>query len=475
MVSVTNKQYFISSVRHSLSDMREIIFRDNLYVYIGDSLTCREEQDKNGKDYLILGDAYCSGEYCSVEDAVRDFCGSEINDLVYRWTGRWIIIAEDEIQIDACGLMQAFYGADNDGWFISSSLAVISKITKLHISGEVDNYGVNWQLLPLTLIDNVKSLFCTQRIKYAGLKMEVVPNLWVKDLTRLTTDEKVEILTGNLKTALSNIQKYSGRDIWIALTAGKDSRLVLAAAIDAKVKFQTYNSEHSSISRSDIHLPDKIASDYDFTHRHIRVKRKSTFKGREYLHFNGGNSKGADLEFYANGQHDCIPSNAIVIRGAIFEAGQRFGRTILSGNIDHFYLEYTKYYAQSFEHPKQRQALNMWIQNAIDCPIKFLDIRDRFYLEQRVGGWAASIEQSLGINRWNSLQLANNREILSVLLSASEEERNDTLLAYDSIRILEEGLLKYGVNEPHICDTVKYYIRKLLSFPKFFMYFKMKY
>lgn len=475
MLPVANRQYFISPVRYSITDMHEIVFGEGLYVYIGEGLDYIQSRDRNGKDYLILGDVYCSETNLSVEDAVSDYDGSGINDLVYKWTGRWIVIGEDEVQIDACGLMQAFYGEHNNNWFVSSSLALINAVTELQIGGEVDNDGINWQLLPLTLIDGVKSLICTQKIRYTLSDLVVLPNLWVKDLSALTTDAKVEILTGNLKATLCNVQKFSGRDIWIALTAGKDSRLVLAAAISAGIKFQTYTAEHSNISHSDVKLPGKIAKHYGFTHRFIRAKKKSDLKAREYLDFNGGNSKGADLEFYANGQFDCIPSDAIVIRGGIFEAGQRFGRTILTDEINHLKEDYTKYYNKSFECARQTDALDLWIQNAIEYPISFMDIRDRLYLEQRVGGWVASIEQALGINKWTSLQLANNRENLSVLLSASEEERGHTLLAYSSIEKLEKGLLDYGVNERNMYDVIKYYTKILLNPQKIVRYLKMRF
>lgn len=472
MISVSYKQYYISPRRISLTGMIEISWKD-VYVYVGDDLEINIYVDSVGRKYLVLGDVYSSSSFCSIKEIVSKFNGSDIIEMVETWTGRWLLIGEDEILADACALMPVFYSDDKD-WFISSSLALICGQRQLKISNEVSDEGVTWQILPYSLLDGICTLFCTQKIQFAKLGINIKSSLWIKDYSSLSLDDKVNKLTTHLKTSLSNIESYSNRKIWVALTAGKDSRLVLAAAVNSGVHFNAFTLHHNGISYEDKTLPRKIVRSYDVFYNYIKSKRRSKQKEKEYLIFNSYNSKGADLQFYSRGQDDLIPDDAIVIRGGIFEAGQTFGRSILNNNIDSFYDDYTHYYSESFTSRKQQLALSEWLQYAKDFPIDFIDIRDRFYIEQRVGGWVAALEQALSINKWNSIQLANNREVISILLSATAEEREKLLLTNNSIRVLDNRLLNYSINKHHIIDDVKYYIRKLFQYRALLSYLRRK-
>lgn len=459
-VNISYRQYFISSIRYDIPNMLEIKWQ-GIYVYLGNGLDYDTVKDARDRKYLILGDVFTSSFPKTVEEEISIYDGDDINDLVNRWTGRWIIIGQDEIQIDACGLMQAFYYS-SDTWFISSSLSLIKELSDMKFDYEVCDDGLNWRLLPYTLIRDVKSLICTQKIKFSKDCINVLFNPWIQCYDHLSTEAKVNILTNELTNTFKSIYRYSRREIWIALTGGKDSRLVLASAKNAEVPFSTYNSYHSSISSADIRVPIQLARKYGFTHHRFKPGAWSSEKESEYLYFNGGNSKGADWRFFSNGQHDLIPSDAVVIRGGIFEAGQNFARTILTDRIDDMYDQYTNYYNAYFDE-RQSESLKLWLDYIRQHPIPFIDFRDRLYIEQRVGGWVASIEQALTINKWHAIQIANNRLIVSVLLSANSLERKELALSFDAIRSIDKTLMEFTVNKQTVFDKIKYYSRFLLS------------
>lgn len=463
MIDITEKQYLISNHKIKVAFKNEIKLSCGAYLYTGADIKISCCRDLKNREYIIVGNAFnVDTPEKSVEDSVADFKGDNINDLVYTWTGRWIIISGNKIQIDAAGGMSAFY-TTSQNWCISSSLALISVVTGKKVVDRVQKFGINWQILPYTILDGVKALLCTQTIEIENDALKIKYNPWVQNYTELSTEEKVKKISNCLKNGLINISRYSDRDIWIALTAGKDSRLVLAAALSAKIKFYTYTFEHDACLCSDKKIPKKISEDFGIPYFYIKRKKLILEKSLEYESFSLGNSLGTDEMFYSMQQTEQIPENAMVIRGGFFEAAQSYARKISGETLMKFADGLKNYYSEDFKDQRQTEALNEWVKYIEDNNISFIDIRDRFYIEQRVGGWGNAIEQSLCINKWDSLQLANSRVILSVLLSANKQERDRLALSFDSISYLEPKLMNYDFNKVSLNDRLRLYIKVLSS------------
>lgn len=472
MMDITRKQYLISATPKNLPEMNEIRLSCGAYLYVGTGLVIKDCTDAVGRKYIVLGNVFCADRVGkTVEDDINAFSGDDVNELIKDWTGRWVLIAENEIQIDACGLMSAFYTQGSD-WCISSSLAVISSVIRRQPSYTVSDFGLNWQLLPDTLIDGVSALLCTQKFVVNDAQLSVCFNPYITDYSHLKTQEKVSRIAEILKNTLTNIAHYSGRDIWIALTAGRDSRLLIAAALAAGVKFSTYTAQHDNISTSDRKIPAKLARQFGFIHRYIKSSKVSSERINDYLIFSAGNSKGADLEFYARGQFDMIPSNAIVLRGAIFEAARTYGRSIASADMNGFKKGVQSYYQTSLSNPKQSDAFEKWLEYVETNPISYIDLRDRMYVEQRVGGWVAAIEQALDINDWASVQIANCRDLVSLLLSATEQERESVALSMGCIEILYPQLNNYPYNQSSVYDKIRLIKNVLISPARLKRFFK---
>lgn len=463
MIDITKKQYVISAIKRNLPQMKEILLPNDIYLYIGAQLSTQYIYNANGDQYILLGNAFHTKERnTSISEVTKLYSGNDINDLVNSWTGRWILITPKEIQIDACGLMSAFYVLGNE-WCISSSLAIMSKITGVKSKRQVADQGITWQILPYTLVDGVMALLCTQKFTLQNKNLSVAFNQWIIDYRNLTTIEKSKRIGEILQNGICNIEYKSNRKIWIALTSGKDSRLVFASALKAGVKFKTFTLDYDYISNSDRKIPIVITKDYGIEHQYIKTKKLNKELEKKYKTFCAGNSLGTDMEFYAKGQFSKIPSDSIVIRGAIFEAGQKYGRSIACSDIDSFKKEIKIYYKNSFNNKMQSQAFENWMQYVENNPIEFIDIRDRMYIEQRVGGWASAIEQALDIIDWCSIHIANCRELVSLLLSATEEERNNLSLSFEPIKNMVPPLHSYPYNKSTIIDKVNLIIKTLKS------------
>lgn len=469
-MNIYKKQYVISSRQLVLGDMTEFAL-NGAFLYVDTELNCRKLFTKDDKTVYLLGHTFCMDKRDkSVEDDIQSIELCNLHKVSLNWTGRWVAVTQVGLINDGAGLMSAFYHQDENSWIVCSSLAVMSQISKKPILREVESSGLTYQFMPGTLVDGVKALLCAQKLGWGdgALKVENISKFHIDK--NLTTEQKSEYISNMLQNAIWNINKYSGKDIVMALTAGKDSRLVLAAALASGVPFEAYTANYSDISSCDKKLPARMARDFGFKHSLVKPKKTDLKKKADYLEFCGHNSNGADLLFYSNGQFDRFGKNDIIIRSGIFEAAQHFSRSITDGNsLDALKKGYRKYYFRDMNQ-WQDKALTEWIEYAEKNPIKDVDVRDRFYVEQRVNGWVAAIEQSLDINDFVSIQIANCANLISVLLSATEEERKTLALSFDPIRLMAPGLLKYPVNKRTFFDTLRIYrngikkrVRKLLK------------
>lgn len=453
MTPITKKQYVISSKELALEGVTEYQLFGR-YLYVGDGLKVTQCEAADGKTLLLLGHAYCmdrAGK--SVEEDMAAFCGDDLVALTQHWTGRFVLMTETTLMTDATGLMSAFYRCDEDGYCVSSSLALIADVLGLSSERSVPKTGLTWQLLPRTLIPTVKALLCTQQIIFKEKSISVEPAMWMNDRRSFSTEEKCSKVANLLTNGVRNIAQYAERDLVLALTGGKDSRLTMAALLRAKVPFSAYTAEHDTISGSDKTVPPQLCRMFDVPHRVIGKGKTDAARVADYRLFTAQNANGADAIFYARGQYEPL-SEALVLRSGLYEAGQTFGRSIAGGTEGTFAEGMRTYYSEIGANDEQDHALDEWLATVRDNPDGFADIRDRFYVEQRVGGWVAAIEQSMDMNEFLSIQIANCAELLSILLSSNEEERRSLALSYETTRLLEPRVLEIPVNQKGLRDRV---------------------
>ena len=454
MTSITKKQYLLSGRRVDGLSMTEHRIGD-YYLYTDEQLNTCACRTADGKDVLLLGDAYCMDAVGkrAVED-VQSSPQAKLKEATRFWTGKWVLITQNTLFTDACGLMPAFYINKDGSFLVSSSLALLSRELGMPSDRCVKAQGLTWQMLPDTLLPGVSGLMCTQHLKLHGECVTPEFCSWVEDQTALSTHEKCERLAELLVNGIKNVHAFSGRKLLLALTGGKDSRVTLCALVRSGVPFDTYTAEHENISSSDKTVPAKLSKLAGVEHRYIKRAKLNTQLLQDYMHFTAGNSNGADAQFYACGQFDQIPSDAVVIRSGLYEAGQRYSRGLCDNTLEGLYRGISQYYTELQKPGPQKHAFDQWIDYVKNHSIGGIDLRDRLYIEQRVGGWAAAIEQSLDMNDFASIQIANCAALLSVLLSANGQERERLALSYDTIRLLDDRMLRYDVNKVALRDKL---------------------
>lgn len=455
-MNIYKKQYVISDRKLELPYMREIM-QFGLYLYLGEDLMLRQINDCNGKIVYLLGNAFSTElDGICIENEIASWDGVDPQKLTYFWTGRWVLIYSNGIIMDPCGLMPAFYIMENDKlWLVSSSLAVISNLLELTTHSTVQNNGISWRIVPGSALLNVNKLLATQKLNLNNGVISIEPQMWIKQYRDYTTEQKCRFIAERLVNACKNINQFSNKKIYLAITGGKDSREVLSAFLSAKISnLRLLTFLYNGIYQCDIKIPKSIAHDYSISYAQICPQKWSKDKNMEYINFSCDNIHDTDEIFYSCGQFDMLNRDVLLIRSGLFEAGQMYARKIEASSIAELKNGLQIRYGV-FKDELQEKAFTEWAQWVEEHPIDFIDIRDRFYIEQRVGGWASAIEQSLDLNDFTSIQIANSAAILSVLLSANEYERKNQSLTYGVIKLLEEKLLDYPINKISLFERIK--------------------
>lgn len=453
MTDICKRQYVLSFCPLMLEGMQEHRIAGK-YLYTHEELNIDLWHTADGTEVIVLGNAFCTDEAGKKPEAdITAFAGGDVAEATRFWTGRWTLITETELFTDAAGLMGAYY--DEETGVVSSSPALLAKVTGKQSRGTVKETGISWVIVPDCIINGTKTLLCTQRL-LLGDKLQIAAKNWITDFRAMPGDEKCKAMAQMLVNAVKNMHSFSGRELVLALTGGKDSRVTLAALIKAGVPFTCYTAQHDNISSADVSVPKKICAVYKIPYTYVKRDKRDKTRLWDYIRFTAGNSNGADAQFFAHGQFDKLPDNAIVIRSGLYEAGQVYARGYTGADMETFTAGMVRYYSELTQDPMQKEAFSAWLKNAQENSIAFVDIRDRFYIEQRVGGWAAAIEQSLDMNGFTSIQIANCAEFLSVLLSASEQERKSLALAYGTIETLIPELMHYDINKTALSDKCRW-------------------
>lgn len=462
MTKISNKQFILSSTPFDLSDFECHIISD-CYLYTDLNLNVTVI-NRNESKLFLLGNAYDM----RINESVESICQSDtfsVHEKTRYWTGRWVVITNSEIVNDATGLMPLYYRRDGGNWCVSSSLALMASLFNVDDCLISKHEGLDWQLLPYTIVENVRQVFPFQYLEYRKTSLACKIYNWAENYSYLSTGNKCEKLISLLTTGCQNIAKFSSGKVIQALTGGKDSRVVFGALLRSGIDFSTYTAVYSDISSSDMSIPKRLSEKYGISHEYIRPRQRNKKLLEDYDRFTLGNIKGADRLFYACEQFKAIPSGSIVIRSGLFEAGQTFARRIARSSMSDFGDDYGKYYPALVNDNYQYSSFELWKEYVKNNNLEWIDLRDRFYIDQRVCGWASSIEQSLDMNDFVSIQIANCAELLSILLSASSEEREKLSLTYETIKILDASLLDFPVNSVSIIDKVRR-VKKALANPQ---------
>ena len=264
-------------------------------------------QDASGETWILLGLAIeTQPERPTPLASIAQTETVAVSHLYTSWAGRWLLLGPGTVHLDASGLLGCFYGADQLGHtWVSSSAKLLADILK---ASEIDNrslryeVGISWYTPPRTHFLGLRRLLPSQTLHLPDGDVVSRPLMPAIQPEREFSDTLWQI-QNCLVTTLKQLSAI-GAPIWLGLTAGYDSRLILALSQVAQIEVKPFTRIAARMSVADRLLPPQLADTCGYTHTFLY--REKRFPERQVLvnAHSGGQISAGDAEPFVRGDRD---------------------------------------------------------------------------------------------------------------------------------------------------------------------------
>lgn len=460
---------------------------DRLVLSVCPKLRTTRLQSRDGVAYHLLGFAVLSDQPMkTIAEVFPTRHSSEIEEWTGYWAGKWALISAECIWPDATGFLGIYYRNVGGAIWISNSPALLGERlpdapTQPYISWNVRHRtGIDWIPLPLTTRENVYKVMPLRTIH---------PVTGVVRPVRFGAAERDEgadeqSLATAIKTIMINWASSGFRDRYLSLTAGKDTRLVLAAASAAGLKLETRTVNYPEASKADLAMPPRLSAVVGMPHKMIRRPNPplplSEIMARSAAivkHMDGATFHPASAAF-AHGLDDFMHDSGRTITGGwVLGVGRCFhwrrfanaglGEAVPSADqvLDAFFTHSYDTYPFWSTHPRQRwrEAMQVWLDSLSEPRALKLDWREAFHLDQSIGGWCAGLLRLMDIHDGDYFPPSNCIWLLHLLLRDPIERKKEAFAHMNAVRLLCPALAKIPTNPPTGVTRVKRGIKKLLG------------
>lgn len=399
-------------------------------------------------DILLLGIAWqvLPGKGTPVEeikklrpDANGIISDRQVKDMEESWNGRYILIVQGRIYLDASSKRCLFYSDVG----VSSSCAILAMEKGYDEVIYQPNPVMNWMPGPLTHYDGIFRQLPCQIYNYRTGEMES-RELLSENYQRIEDEKErvklfVDLFIQSLRNMHDMLPEYK---MLVALTGGHDSRALLAMAKKGGLPIEAYTLDRDTIFAGDVEYPPKLCEIAQVPYTFIpRDKEKySAKREQEYYQQTSGLSQDQDRYFYAYDQYQ--------------ELVRKFGKSMFlrSGvwtvTSEYMHREFTKDgpVPGMYEHYElkkgsiEEKSVQQYLQWQKDHPQKRIDLATVFAWEQDSACWLSINEQCFDlIDGCLSLQPMNCRLLISILMDFSKPDR--------MAKIHEERVTEYAFPE----------------------------
>lgn len=372
------------------------------------------------------------------------------DDLAETLTGRFGWIDWPYLYPDASALFPIYYARTPAGPLITSSLSLAAKRTGVTTrQRSISRRGLNWTPTA-TPLGGMQKLLRDQRLHIPTARAEYIGRAL---RPRGSFEAARDDLAADL-TAIAGAQKECSGTIYLALTAGLDSRTLLAALLAAEIPFECITQSFPGVKRNDVELARRICRHLGLKHQVIGPGERDERVSRAWREHSAETYSETD-NFYLlpQDQYRFLQASDVLVRGGCFELGRRFYASVLNG-LDFATATGPVLWSRFEAGPPDQPtiiAFDDWLEWRRQHD-NGLDLVDAFYLDQRLGGWLSAVEHGLDMVPGISLPAANCGRILSALITPDQADRVSGRLQREVIRRLAPGLLKFPVNPVPISD-----------------------
>lgn len=473
-MSINSKQFVICEEKVELENWTSIKL-ENFILSYSNELDVKEVIDGKNKRWLLLGRALqADSKKSSPIEELKKKKDENIESIYNSWTGRWILISNNCIHLDASGSLGCFYAVNTEKVYISSSPSILNNILKKYGIDSAEHtcslrrgIGMDYYPAPATRYYNIKRLMASQILNFKGnLSIKKRRLLYVDKYKLLSYEEQLNLLKQYFSTAVINLFQNNEKNLYVPLTAGMDSRLILAACMYNKIPIKSVTFEQSNMIKADRTLPKIISNKLGIEHIFVNKSDKnfSSERVKEFDLHCGQHCIDADRELYAYRQFETVGDNSILLRGGGFETA-RF-------SYYHKQLEENKMQTPTetiiktynlYNSDVHKAAIEEWGKWIKENPESDVDWKCRFYLEERVGAWLSYLEYADDITNVERIHLANCTNIISLMLSIPIDKRKDGQYQIDLINKFEPCLTDYKINPKTLGEKVKGKINRIFN------------
>lgn len=376
--------------------------------------------------------------------------------------GRYVIVAKLKntriILNDPAGFRQLFYTIDpRNGYWAVSQPSLLAEILNLHIDKQIESdlFGISlfakgyeyWYPGILTAFNGVYRLVPNHYLDLSDFRqVRYWPSASIKEVkVEDCVEQSAEILRG-LYWSIENRYQLAQ-----AVTAGLDSRIVLAASRHLKGKIHYFTHTHRKLGYNgiDIVIPSKMLSELGIDH-HVLIHSENMDPSFEKVYRR--NVTTARFEHGINAftlhRHFAeLGREMVVINGVCGEITRNFyylPKMVTVNGYSLCGLTGMKGSRLAFEQFENWLEQSRAVANS--CGIPVLDL---FYWEQRVGSWAAMSYSEYDI-AFESFSPLNCRILIQRMLGVKSQYRcaPDNYLQTELIRRMWPETLNFSINPP---------------------------
>ncbi len=410
--------------------------------------------DAEGTHWALLGLAVESDPDAPMPlDHVAKSRTSEVPSILPGWAGRWALVGAGAVHPDASALLSCFHTESDGLRWASSSPALIARLAGQDLAEDADprplhyERGIGWVPPPRSRFARVARLLPSQRL---DLRSGVAPRWPLTDPMegRLSHDDRLERVERRLRTVLARLPEF-GEPIWLGLSAGHDSRTMLALCRAAGVDVRLFTRIAPRMSVADHVLPPRLAERCGLAHTGIEGASPAAERLALAAEHSAGHVSAGDALPYLRGERAGL--RGISIGGQAFE--------LFSGDYERLEPidaigdpeDTARRIATAFGEPEgstATAALADWLRWVVAHPADDFDWRDRFYLEQETAGWMAAKEQLYDLDDVMRFPVANAGHLWSLLLGFEENELLGKAIQEELIARAAPELLEFPFNPP---------------------------
>lgn len=456
------RQYLISPIKincpfeHQLRSITNTAF---LYSHVDLNVSDIQE---SGRRLILLGDLfdYENTNYTNLNILnvlIRlDFTG--LLTALSRYCGRFVLIYVEnniiKITHDAASSRKIYFIRNTDGVYCASQPHLIAKILKLDITREQERqsfYTSSQPIFELLHNSNIGNLTCYDDI------YQVLPNhyfdfnncrsirFWPNtQRVSLPVDEVVRRGADMIKGFMESIcNRYS---VMLPVTAGKDSRLLLAASLSNKERIFYYinKGQHMNDSHHDLVIPGRLMPKLNLK---FNVLNPDIIVDKDFERIYFENNPFASKRFLPIIYNYYLNFSDRINLPATFSAsslrvyrtnGKPLDATVLASFIKVEKFGFAKkYFAE-------------WLNECqSDCHKYNYDVLNLLYWEERMGNWGTEIQLNKDLAQDEIIPF-NSRLFVDTLLSApvyAREKPDFVILREITRKLWPETLLEpYNIN-----------------------------